>query len=204
MSRLSRVPQALLVSLLFAVIAGCTAAPQVSNELPDWVRVVVPERDGRSLFVGGAAFAVDPQTGVEEAMGDARSQIHLEATKRFTDLFGRGLRESGVETTSMERVGIKNSITGAFGDRMSEAARRDTVYYRPCGDAGAEAGAGVCQIFVLMSVDASLWNRELGELLAVEESRRSAEGEEQAARFVEWLMREVLDKQPEEARERSR
>ncbi|MFH1690815.1 MAG: hypothetical protein ABIE42_11375 [Candidatus Eisenbacteria bacterium] len=183
----------------------------MSQEPPGWVRVVVPERDGRSLFVGGVALAVDPESGIEEAAADARSQIHLAATKRFIDLFTLAVRESGIETTAMERLDLKNAITGDYGLRMAEAARQDSVFYRPCGEtAGAAApaaggsGAPVCQVFVLMSLDARDWGSKLGELLAVQKRRRTEEGEAQLAEFAGWLTRQAIEDQPEGAEEHSR
>jgi hypothetical protein len=196
---------------LLAHLGGCTGAHTLSHEPPDWVRVVVPERDGRSLFVGGVAFAVDPETGIGAAAADARSQIHLAATKRFTDLFSRGVQESGIETTAAQRLDFKNSITDDYGPRMAEAARQDSVFWRACGETGgaeeAEAsspGTPVCQVFVLVSVDVDDWGSKLGELLDVQKRRRREEGEERLAEFAGWLMREALGGQPAGARERSR
>ena len=202
---------ALLFVVFLAHLGGCTSAPAPSNELPGWVRVVVPERDGRSLFVGGAAFAVDPESGIEQAVSDARSQIHLAGTHRFTDLFTRAIRESGVETTAIERMGLKNAITDDYGLVMAEKARRDSVFFRPCGDGagtrGPAAGGSeepVCQVFVLMSIDEREWGSVLGELLAVQERRHAEDGKRQIADFAEWLMRQAFEGQPEEGREHSR
>ncbi len=199
----------LLFLVLLAHLAGCTGARTLSHEVPGWVRVVPLERDGRSLFVGGLAFAIDPETGIEGATADAGSQIYLTATREFTDLFNRGIQKSGVETSPIERLDFKNAISGVYGDRMVGAARQDSVFYRPCGDAAeGRAGAGsaspVCQVFVLMSIDGACWDRELWEVLAAEKRRRTDEGEENLADLAEWLIRQILEEEPKGAEERSR
>lgn len=201
----------LLFLVLLAHLTGCTGARTLSHEVPGWVRVVLPERDGRSLFVGGMAFAIDPETGIEGATADAGSQIYLTATREFTDLFNRGIQKSGVETSPIERLDFKNAVSSVYGDRMVETARQDSVFHRPCGDEGGaerRAGAGsaspVCQIFVLMSIDGACWDRELGEVLAAEKRRRTAEGEENLADLAEWLIRQILEEEPKGAEERSR
>lgn len=205
---------AALVLLLLVVVAhltGCTGARTLSREIPGWVRIVQPERDGRTLFVGGVAFATDPETGIEAAVADAGSQVYLRATRAFTELFNRGIQKSGVETTPIERLDFKNAVIAVYGDRMAASARQDSVYYRPCGDEGGAEGrtdAGsaspVCQIFVLMSVDAGEWHRGLGEVLAEEKRRRTEEGEGNLADLAEWLIRQILEEQPAAGRERSR
>lgn len=201
----------LVLLVLLGHLTGCTGARTLSHEVPDWVRVVPPERDGRSLFVGGLAFAIDPETGIEGATADACSQIHLRATRAFTDLFNRGVQRSGVETSPIERLDFKNSVIGVYGDHMAGTASQDSVFYRPCGDEGSaeqRAGAGpaspVCQIFVLMSIDVASWDRELGDVLAAEKRRRMDEREENLVDFAEWLIRQILEEEPEGAEERSR
>ena len=200
-----------LFLVLLAQLTGCTGARTLSHEVPGWVRVVPPERDGRALFVGGMAFATDREAGIEGATADARAQVHLEATSEFTEVFNLAVQKSDVETSPMERLDFKNSVVAVYGDRMGETARRDSVFCRPCGDArgavgrgGAGVGSPVCRVFVLMSVDVASWDRELGEVLAVEKRRRTEEGEENLAKLAEWLMRRILEEQPEGARERSR
>lgn len=201
----------LLFLVLLAHLTGCTGARTLSHEVPGWVRVVLPERDGRSIFVGGMAFAIDPETGIEGATADAGSQVYLRATQEFTELFNRGRQKSGVETSPIERLDFKNAISARYGDRMVGTARQDSVFYRPCGDAAEaerRAGAGsaspVCQVFVLMSIDVACWDRELGEVLAVEKRRRTEEGEENLADLAEWLIRQILEEEPKGAEERSR
>ena len=197
--------------VLLAHLTGCSGARTPSREVPEWVRIVLPERGGRSLFVGGVSFATDPETGIEGATADARSQVHLKATREFTELFNRGIQKSRVETSPMERLDFKNSIFAVYGDRVAEAARQDSVFYRRCGDAQGEArraadgsASPVCQVFVLVSVDVGCWDRELGEVLALEKRRRMEEGEDNLAELAEWLIRQTLEEQPEGTQERSR
>lgn len=200
-----------LFLVALACLTGCTSAPALSPEVPGWVRVVLREREGRSLFVGGVSFAMDRETGIESAEADGRSQIHLHATSEFTDLFTLGHKKSGVETTAKERLDFKRSISATYGNRMAEAARQDSVFFRPCGDApgavprkGSDSGGPMCQVFVLLSVDVASWDRELGEILAVEKRRRKEQGEENLAELAEWMIRQILEDEPEAAREHSR
>ena len=205
---------AALVTLFLMVLvclSGCTGAPALNRELPGWVRVVPHEREGRSLFVGGMSFSTDRETGIEGAEADGRSQVHLHATSKFTDLFNLGHKKSGVETTAKERLDLKRSISSSYGNRMAEVARQDSVFLRPCGDAapaapreGTDSGGPICQIFVLLSVDVASWDRELGEILAVEKRRRADDGEGNLAELAEWMMRQVLEEEPEVSREHSR
>jgi len=196
---------------LLACLVGCTGAPARSHEVPGWVRVVPHERAGRSLFVGGVSFALDRETGIEGAEADGRSQIHLHATSEFTDLFTLGHKKSGAETTAKERLDFKRSVAAVYGNRMSEVARQDSVYFQPCGDApgaapreGADSGEPVCQVFVLLSVDVASWDSELGEILAVEKRRRTEQGEGSLAELAEWMIRQILEEEPDVAREHSR
>ncbi len=211
MSRYRNAALVPLFLLLLACLAGCTGAPAPSREVPGWVRVVPHEREGRSLFVGGVSLAMDREAGIAAAEADGRSQIHLHATRECTELFTLGHKMSGVETTARERLDYKSSIAATYGDRMAEAARQDSVFFQPCGDAprpaqreGTDSGGPICQVFVLLSVEAASWDRELGEILAVEKRRRAEHGEKNLAELAEWMIRQILEEEPEVARERSR
>ena len=214
MMRITNAALVLLFSVALAHLAGCAGgvpAGTQEQELPAWVRIVVPEMDGRLYFVGGTSFAVDEEAGVRAAGADARSQIHLRATHDFTEIFNRAIRESGVETTPMERRSIKNSITGFYGDRMSDIAVEEDVYHRLCEEAprtepaeddGAEGP--VCQVFVRLSVERAAWDGGLVELLVTERQRRIDEGEEHLADHVEWMIRQITDEEPVGMREQQR
>jgi len=212
MIRLRNAALVLLLSILFAHLAGCAgSAPVATQELPDWVRISVPELDGTLYFVGGTSFAVDVQAGTREAVADARSQIHLKATQDFTDLFNSAIRGSGVETTAIERLEIKNSITGSYPGRMGDIAAQDDVYHRPCGDAPGASQSGddgtegpVCQMFVRLSIERAAWDGGLMELMVTEKQRRIDEGQEHLADYVEWMIRQIADKEPPGAREHQR
>ena len=214
MIRITNVALVLLFSVVLAHLAGCAAgtpAGTLEQELPGWVRIVVPETDGKLYFVGGASFAVSEVAGTRAAAIDARSQIHARATHDFTELFNRAIRESGVETEGIERLSIKNSITGSYGDRMTEIAAQEDVYYRECeGAPGAEpaeneeAGGPVCQVFVRLSVERATWDGVLVELLVAERQRRIDEGEEHLADYVEWIIRQITDEEPAGMREQQR
>jgi hypothetical protein len=218
MHRLLNAAVTLALVALSMQFTGCAArqagGAQLSSgraELPRWVRVVEPEKDGRYLFVGGVSFAADLDSGIEAADADARSQVHLKATRLFTDYFNEAVRKGEVETTPIDRLDLKNSVTSVYGNLMAEKARQDTVFYRPCGGDGQPGSPAegrqdgpVCQIFVLVSLDGGDWNRVLGEVLAAEKRRRVENGQTSVAEFIDAIMHDALEKQPEEAREQSR
>jgi len=205
---MSRTETPIFVLLLLCSIvcaAGCAGtreaevATEETNVLPEWVRIAVPERDGRSQFVGGVSVATDLAAGVEAADTDARSQIHQAATRRFTDAFNRCVQTSGVETTPMERLDVKNSISHEYGTTMSELARLDGSYHRPCDGEAGEDGP-VCQVFALLSVGADEWDVVLAELLSNEKRRRADEGQDHLVDFLEFMMRAVREGPTEQGR----
>jgi hypothetical protein len=195
----------LLCSIVFA--AGCAgtreaeAAVGETHELPDWVRIAVPERDGRSLFVGGVSAATDLAAGLEAADTDARSQVHQTATRRFTDSFNSCVQKSNIETTPVERLEIKNSISHDYGTHMSELARLDDSYHRPCDGETGEDGP-VCQVFVLLSVGAEEWDMVLTELLSNERRRRAEDGQDNVVAFLDYMMRDIREETTEQGRRR--
>lgn len=219
---LRRTTSAAFVGVTFAslvlgagLLSGCAASrveaqagASETPELPGWVRIVVPTRDGRSLFVGGASFAATPEEGVVLASADAGSQIEAEARRRFTTKLSLATSQSGVETTAMERLDLRNRVADAFADRMVAAAVSDSVYYRRCGEAEGTAGAGsagpVCQIFVLLSLPEEAWETGFVDILETEKRRTLEEGDTRLGSLVEWLMRHTLEQRPEGGRERSR
>jgi len=210
-----RIPAvAALVVIAFFSLAGCTRAPATvapgsAAGVPMWVRLVPPERDGRTLFVGGVSFAADSESGVAAAEADAGSQIELSARQRFLDRFNPAISRSGIETTAIERLHFKDRVTKAYAERMVVGARCDSVFYRACGDrtGGTDPshdGGPVCPVFVLMTVGASDWDTVLADVLATEKRRQAEEGADNMAQFAEYLIRQVLEEQAQSARERSR
>jgi hypothetical protein len=171
------------------------------------VRIAVPTRDGRSLFVGGVSFADDPESAILAAEADAQSQVHLAAVERSNTLFDRGAVRSGIETTALERLELKNSLANEFAKRMVATARQDSVYYKLCGDSPSDAtrsSGAVCQAFVLVSVDDREWDSLLAETLARETARRREEGQSTLAELSEWLSRQLAAEIPETEREQRR
>jgi hypothetical protein len=215
MDRLRNAALAFVLVAFCTHLAGCAAGGTGGSEraggheLPDWVRIVVPEKDGRAFFVGGVSFAVDAEAGIRAAEADAHSQIHLKAVRHFTQVFNKGIQGSGVETEPIQRMDLKNAISNTYGNRMTEMAVREKLYHRPCGDSDGESapaedgsGAPVCQVFVLMSVGDTEWDSVLGEVMAIEKRRRAEEGEDNLVEYIDWMMREVLEQKTEEDRER--
>jgi hypothetical protein len=191
---------ALLLLCSLVVFTGCAGtrtsegrASAVST-LPDWVTIAMPEEDGRSLFVGGTSFAADIESGLDEAENDALSQVHNAAVHRFTNRFNQGIRVVGIETTPVERLDLKNSISGPYADRMEALARTDDQFYRPCGDDGTTAGEGpVCQVFVLVSVGLEDWDSALIETLVEEKRRRDEEGQGNLSELLEHMIRAISE-----------
>jgi hypothetical protein len=200
----------LLVVVPFFVLSGCapgstsTDSPAGGEPLPLWVRLVLPSRDGRSIFVGGVSFALDPDQGVGAAVADAESKLVLEAGTRFKQHFDRNQANSGVETTAMERMGFKRRVSDRYGERMLELARRDSVYHTPCvapeDDAGAHGSAAVCRAFAMISVDESAWDTVMAEALLAEKQRLRGEERPALAELAEWLARVLLEPVPREGR----
>jgi len=197
---------ALALFSLAALCAGCAgtreAAPVVGESgLPVWVKIVVPEVDGRTRFVGGVSFAEDVESGLEAATIDAQTQVHLHATRYFTDGFTMCVQKSGVETTAMERLEIKNAITNEYGERMVGLGRVDDRYHEPCAES-LSADGPVCRVFVLMTVGADEWDTVLAELLAGHKRRYVEDGKGHLADFLEWMIRRALEEEAARGRER--
>lgn len=200
----------LLLTAAALLAAGCAGTDGTGEdltegapELPQWVTILVPERDGRSLFVGGVSFAADLESGLEAAEADARSQVQLSATRLFTEKFNRAVQKSEIETEPIDRLDFKNSVLNDYGPIMSELATRDDVYHRPCGDPSAEAGGDeggspVCQVFVMVSVGADEWYARMTEALALEKERRRQQEQQELAELAEWMMRDLSEPRPGE------
>jgi hypothetical protein len=191
------VSRASIVALAALVLSGCSPSPPAggvpsgANELPGWVRMSVPVRDGRSIFVGGVSVAGDPESAIQAAEADARSQLHLSAVERANGVFDRGIARSNIETTAMERLEFKRSLSNDYADRIVGAARRDSVYYRPCGESSAGSTTAVCEAFVQISLDDADWDTMLAQALASEKARRREEGQSKLAELAEWLSRQL-------------
>ncbi len=171
-----------------ATSADAVVAGAASEELPEWVRIVPRSAAGATCFVGGVSMAVDAQTGIELATADALSQIANEAATRVSNLHTRGVTRSGVVTTPEERLFIKSDLTDAYSERMQAAAVRENHYHRPCGDSGDEGGEGpVCQVYVLVSVQEEIWDRELAESLI--EVRKNRRAQSAAVELLDWMLR---------------
>ncbi|MBN2564244.1 MAG: hypothetical protein JXB46_00885 [Candidatus Eisenbacteria bacterium] len=200
-----------LVAVALVTLSGCGSRPPAgdagsgSSDLPLWVRLSVPVRGGRALFVGGVSAASDTAAAIAAAEADAESQLHYEAARRSNVLFDRGNARSDIETTALERLAVKNSLADDYAERMVGAATRDSVYYRLCGDAPSggrlASTRAVCQAFVLISVDESDWDTMLAETLAREKSRRREEGQNNLAELAEWLMRQLAEESTGAGRE---
>ena len=199
---------ALILAALAVLAAGCAGTGPAKGDgsaaLPEWVRVVLYEVDGRTQFVGGVAMADDVTSGLEAAKNDALSQIHAVAARRFGDLFTRSALNSGIETTAMERLDFRGTVAENYASRMQEAAGVDKSYWRPCGGAsGAKAEGPVCQAFVLVSVDASLWDSELKAALQQAQRNWFEEGRRNLAKLADWLTVEIDGRHPGGTRARA-
>lgn len=200
-------PRRFLLTALFAtlaavaVVSGCAgtaseseaAADDVASkdqveELPEWVRIVPRSAEGATWFVGGVSMAVDVGTGIELATADALSQIANEAADRVNSLYTRGVSRSGVTTTPEERLFIKSDLTDAYSERMEAAAARENEYHRPCGGPGDGDQGPVCQVFVLVSVQEDIWDREMTDSLV--EVRKSRRTQSTSVELLDWMLRD--------------
>jgi hypothetical protein len=185
-------------ALIYACSCGCGGVGREAaarDALPDWVRVLAPEKDGRSQFVGGVSMADDLETGLEAATADARSQVYAEAARRAGVVISRGSSRSDIETTAVERLDIRNRVNQMYGSAMEESATRDQEYYRPCG--GAEGESPVCSVFVLVSVDSAAWDRVLGDTFETLRWEWEEEGSRNKADLAVWILEHLVDPQRE-------
>lgn len=184
--------------LAYACSCGCAGAAREASAqdgLPDWVRVVVPEKDGRTQFVGGVSMANDLESGLDAADADARSQVYAEAARRAGVVVSRGVSRSEIETTGVERMDVRNRVNEMFGGAMEESATRDQEYHRPCGD--AEGDSPVCTVFVLVSVDSAAWDRALAETFETLRMEWEEEGSRIKADLAAWILEHLVDPQRE-------
>jgi len=168
---------------------GCAGRPAGP---PGWVRVVPTRIGERAYYVGGLSAAPDAETGIEMAEADALARIEEDARPRFIGRLDKALQQSGIETTSVERLGFRTEGVEIYLDYLSEAARRDSVYYRPCtpvdlGGREPDEGA-VCQIFVLLSLGDGDWERQFVEAVMEIKRRRLHEGKQHLAEIADWML----------------
>ncbi len=203
--------RALLFPLLIAfALVGCQAGPTPSSSeevtaertdparLPEWVLVVPVELEGRSIFVGGCSMALSAAEGTASARDDALLQITSQARSQFVDVFALAPRQSGVSTTSMDRLDFREMGLARFPEAVVDAARIDRVFLRSCTTGASYEFAGgedlhgvegrVCQVFVRVSVDSDVWRRGLEETLTDMRHEFRGSGRDNLAELADWIV----------------
>lgn len=194
--------------LVCACSCGCGGSGRevaARARVPGWVSIVLPEKDGRTLFVGGVSVADNAEAGVEAAVADAHSQLHSEVARRVGVFISRGTSRSGIETTGVERMELRKILTNRYAERMQQASRRDSVYYRPCGEVEgvspsgtSEFGEGpVCQVFALVSVDTAQWELSLQEVITGLRKELQEDGKSHLADLTDWISEHLLEPRKE-------
>lgn len=186
------------------LLAGCGAQPNTTTvadpagePLPGWVLVVPVEEDGRSLFVGGCSMALTGGEGIETATTDAHLQITSLSRTRFTDVFALAPRESGVTTTSIDRLDFRETGLERYPEAMVASATLDRVVMRSCEtgemwelpgpDPESPFEGTACSVFVQVSFPAEAWERNLAETLQEMRHEFRASGRENLAELADWI-----------------
>ena len=159
------------------------------DELPQWVRIVPHSQNGERCFVGAALSAVDAETGIEMATGDAHLQIAKAAGERVKDLYTAAVTGSGIVVPPQDRVALRGELSNNYAERMESPAREENVYYRPCEEDSGDDGGPVCDIFVLVSVDEDTWDRELSEALLATRKERGESAATPMLGMIDWMLR---------------
>ena len=145
----------------------------------------------RSFHVGAVSLAPDPDTGIETAEREALDEITEEGRRYFGKRFDRAAADSGIETTSDERLEFKTHFAGVFAERLGPATRREDSYYRLCEREEELARAAVCEAYTLVSLDLVERKRIFDETLAEMMRERRAEGRGHLADLIEWMIRNL-------------
>ncbi len=168
---------------------GDDADSPTGDELPQWVRIVPPSQNGERCFVGAALSAVDAETGIEMATGDAHLQIAKAAGDRVQDLYTAAVTGSGIVVPPQDRVAVRSELSRNYAERMESHAREENVYYRPCGEGSGDDEGRVCDIFVLVSVEEDAWDRELTEALLATRRERGESAATPMLGMIDWMLR---------------
>jgi len=188
--------------LLGALVPGCSAPPRTEPqvggaELPGWVLVVPVEENGRNIFVGGCTMALSAREGVHAARTEAHLQITSAARTQFTEVFAHSSRDSGVETTSLDRLDFRELGFERYAEAMVAATRLDRVYLRSCLGGSRwendrapdpdEFDGEVCSVFVQISFDTDAWERLLSETLREMRHHYESNGKHNLAELADWI-----------------
>ncbi len=205
MMRLAAVPIAIVLAVTLSGCAGRgTASPAAggvqsnvggTSMLPEWVRVVHPESDGRDIYVGGCSMAAGPAESVEMAGADAFSQITERAQRDFRKLFSGAAQRSDVELTSIDRLDFRGYGFELYSEHMIEKARLDRVYFEDCETGRSHdrlpdhwAGGPVCRTFVELSLNAAAWGRMLTETILEMRHEYASGGRSNLAELADWMI----------------
>ncbi len=203
---MARIPALLVAIVVVVALFGCAgqgarvrgdgdSGAGGERSLPEWVRMVHPRADGRDIYVGGCSMASGPGQSVELAMADAFSQMTERSRSDFTRVFAGATRESGIETTSFDRLDFRERGLELYADYVTGAARLDRVYFQDCetGRAYEElpdhwAGGPVCRTFAELSVDSAAWGRLLEESVLEMRHEFAKGGRENLVDLADWVI----------------
>jgi hypothetical protein len=193
----------LLLSVLgsLAAVPGCAGqgraagpATEGAGDYPRWVRMVPQGSQGTSFYVGVSSGASDLEGGAAAAEQEALTRISDEEEAEILSLFEKAVRAVDAEMTSSERANYENRVAGGLVGRTAKAARRDSLYVRPCeGEAGPSRGTAqeavrVCEAYVLMSVSAVEQDRARNEILLTMRRQALERGDERFAKLLDWML----------------
>jgi len=181
----------LLVAVAGLAAAGCAGSrPEAEpvedpGSLPRWVRIVPVPGEGTTWYVGAVSMASDEEDAVRLGRLDALSQISRDARERFAELITRANAGSGVDLKPIERFQLSDVGREMYATRVEDAAQTDDVHLKPCADVGTT----ICEAYVLVSVPATVWDRELNETLTTLRKEEVAAGREKTAAYLDWMIR---------------
>jgi len=185
-----------------ALSAGCahvapTTPVVAASGLPDWVLVVPPPDAAQASYVGGCAAAPDTATGIAVAEADARAQAAAVARQRIAPLVEDSFHKSGVETEALERARFRQLVVEPIVERLAGTLRRERASYRECTARQADTRSGICDVFILMTADGSVWERLPIEVLAdLRKQTQSEAGDVKSAGLLDWIIRHYGDTDP--------
>jgi len=96
------------------------------------------------------------------------------------------LRDAGVETSGVERAGFRALVLDAVAERLAATLAVEESFARPCPSPGEPQA--VCEAFVLMSAETSVWERLPEEVLAGLRVQQERAVKEKAVRLLDWML----------------
>jgi hypothetical protein len=187
-----------LAAAVATMLAGCTPGPGTGGAgtppptlYPRWVRIGPVSTARVSYYVGLAVGPLSAEEAVAAARADALEDIEGESHRRFRRIFDMALADARETTVPSDRSHFINAGGASYYNRMAAAASQDSVYLRSCP--GEETSKEICQAYVLLAIEGSMWDRLLAE--TAESLRRDARdvGDTELADVAERMYRMLED-----------